>query len=259
MIRNTTSVMLESCRVSILVKVLPQRSTTHGETVCCAGVTALGDFKRLFPVRFRHLSDDASFKRWDWVDFKYRPPTSDRRVESCHVMEDSIQVTGRMPAKDRSFFLDRLVSPSVEAAHADGRSLALIRPRNTKFYCKKKKPEELEEERRTYADAARQGSFFDDQLKALVPSPYEFRFKFEDGAGPHDYANGDWEAHAMFFNGRRRWGNEQETLDWMFKTFNEEYPRKGMLFCVGNMTRRPQTWQLLGVLRVDDTGQPALL
>jgi hypothetical protein len=31
-----------------------------------------------------------------------------------------------------------------------------------------------------------------------------------------------------------------------------------MLFCVGNMAKRPQTWQLLGVLRVDDTGQPAL-
>jgi hypothetical protein len=97
-----------------------------------------------------------------------------------------------------------------------------------------------------------------EQLKALEPSPYEFRFKFEDDAGPHDYANGDWEAHAMYFNGCRREGSEQAALDWMSKKFNEEYPRKGMLFCVGNMAKRPQTWQLLGVLRVDDTGQPAL-
>lgn len=252
------SVTLQSCRVSILVKALPQRSATHGETVCCAGVTPGGEFKRLFPIRFRHLSDDASFGRWDWVDFKYRPPTSDRRKESCHVMEDSILVNGCMPPKDRPSFLNRLVSGSVKAAEANGQSLALIRPRNTQFYFKKKKPDELEEERRTYAEAARQGSFFDEQLKALEPSPYEFRFKFEDEAGPHDYANGDWEAHAMYFNGRRREGSEQAALDWMSKKFNEEYPRKGMLFCVGNMAKRPQTWQLLGVLRVDDTGQPAL-
>jgi hypothetical protein len=31
-----------------------------------------------------------------------------------------------------------------------------------------------------------------------------------------------------------------------------------MLFCVGNMAKRPHTWQLLGVLRVDDTRQDAL-
>jgi hypothetical protein len=253
------SVTLQSCRVSILVKALPQRSTAHGETVCCAGVTAHGEFKRLFPIRFRHLADEAAFKRWDWVDFKYRLPTSDRRTESCHVMEDSIQVNGSMPTKDRPAFLSRLVSPSVQAAYENGQSLALIRPRNTHFYFKKKKQDDLENERRIYAEAARQGSFFDERLKALEPSPFEFRFKFEDETGSHDYANGDWEAHAMYFNGRRREGSEQATLDWMTKTFDDEYPRKGMLFCVGNMAKRPQTWQLLGVLRVDDNLQPSFL
>lgn len=253
------SVTLQNCRVSILVKALPQRSATHGETVCCAGVTPYGEFKRLFPVRFRHLGEGASFKRWDWVDFKYRPPTSDRRSESCHVMEDSIIVDGSMPAKDRSAFLDPLVSDSVKDAAASGKSLALIRPRNTRFYYKAKADAELEAERKIYEQAASQGSFFDKQLAALEPSPFEFRFKFEDGSGPHDYANGDWEAHAMFFNGRRREGSDQATLDWMSATFNEQYAARGMLFCVGNMAKRPQTWQLLGVLRVDETNQPALL
>ena len=252
------SVTPQSCRVSILVKALPQRSATQGETVCCAGVTPNGEFKRLFPVRFRHLADEAAFKRWDWVDFKYRQPTSDRRSESCRVWEDSIVVNGEMPPKDRAPFLNRLVSASFKEAEAAGRSLALIRPRNTRFYFKPKKPGELEEERRTYADAARQESFFDERLKALEPSPYEFRFKFEDATGQHDCANGDWEAHAMFFNGLRREGSERATLEWMNATFNDEYPRKGMLFCLGNMAKRPQTWQLLGVLRVDDTGQLAL-
>lgn len=252
------SVTLLNCRASILVKALPQRSTNHGETVCCAGVTSEGEFKRLYPVRFRHLSDDASFKRWDWVDFKYRLPTSDRRRESCHVMEDSIRVDGKMPQKERAAFLNRLVSPSIKHAEDNGQSLALIRPQKTRFYYKKKKADQLDEERRTYADAARQDSFFDEQLKALEPSPFEFRFKFEDGTGPHDFANGDWEAHTMFFVGQRREGSEQAALDWMSKTFNEEYPRKGMLFCVGNMAKRPQTWQLLGVLRVDETPQATL-
>lgn len=252
------SVTLQSCRVSILVKALPQRSTAKGETVCCAGVTARGEFKRLYPVRFRHLSDESAFKRWDWVDFKYRSPTSDRRPESCHVMEDTIRVSGRMADRDRASFLNPLVSASVADASAAGKSLALIRPRNTHFYFKEKSDEQIEKERRTYAQAASQGEIFDKQLAALEPSPFEFRFKFEDGTGPHDYANGDWEAHAMFFFGRRREGSERAALEWMSITFNDEYPKKGMLFCVGNMAKRPHTWQLLGVLRVDDTGQGAL-
>lgn len=252
------SVTLQSCRVSILVKALPQRSAKHGETVCCAGVTPDGEFKRLFPIRFRHLSDDSSFKRWDWVSFKYRLPTRDRRTESCHVMEDTIRIEGKMPRKDRAPFLNRLVSGSAAAAAAEGKSLALVRPRNPRFYYKAKSPEQIEKERQTYAEAARQGSFFDAELKALEPSPYEFRFKFEDDAGAHDYANGDWEAHAMFFNGRRWEGSDQAALEWMSRTFNEEYRERGMLFCLGNVASRPQTWQLLGVLRVDDTGQQAL-
>jgi hypothetical protein len=45
----------------------------------CAGVTPNGGFKRLFPARFRHLSDHASSGRWDRVDVKCRP---DRRSPS---------------------------------------------------------------------------------------------------------------------------------------------------------------------------------
>ena len=62
----------------------------------------------------------------------------------------------------------------------------------------------------------------------------------------------------MFFHGRRRERNDSAALDWMSRIFNEDYPRKGMLFCAGNMASRPQTWMLLGVLRVDDTDQPEL-
>ena len=50
------SVTLQNCRVSILVKALPQRSANYGETVCCAGVTAHGEFKRLFNVLEKALT-----------------------------------------------------------------------------------------------------------------------------------------------------------------------------------------------------------
>jgi hypothetical protein len=33
--------------------------------------------------------------------------------------------------------------------------------------------------------------------------------------------------------------------------YNEEYPDKGMALALGTMAKRPKTWLLLGVLRLD--------
>jgi hypothetical protein len=58
----------------------------------------------------------------------------------------------------------------------------------------------------------------------------------------------------MFWRWKKIHG-EAETIRRMAKTYNEDYPSKGMVFALGNMAKRPQTWQLLGVLRLDDPRQ----
>jgi hypothetical protein len=52
--------------------------------------------------------------------------------------------------------------------------------------------------------------------------------------------------------------SETETLRRMAETFNEKYPAKGMAFALGNLAKRPQTRQLLGVLRLDEQKQDDL-
>jgi hypothetical protein len=79
-----------------------------------------------------------------------------------------------------------------------GQSLALVRPKNTRFSYRRKGAGELEREREAYRRAASQTSLLDKELAELDPSPFHFRFQFEDDAGKHNYENGDWEAHAMF-------------------------------------------------------------
>lgn len=138
-----------------------------------------------------------------------------------------------------------------------GHSLTLVQPRNTKFIAKPKTKSELDEEREAYRQAAKQGSIFDKELAELEPSPYDFRFRFEDDGGQHDYQNGDWETHVMFWKWRELYG-EVEALEKMSDVFNDEYPKKGMLFALGNQAKRPQTWQLLGVIRYDETQQAEL-
>ena len=244
-------------RVVVLVKALPQPSKLYGETVCCAGVTADRKWKRLFPIRFRHLRGRSGFARWDWVNFTYGRPKTDARVESCHVHEESISVDGALPARERGRLINPMILGSAEEAQRLGHSLAFIRPRNTRFLHKAKSATVIEAEREAFRLAARQTSMFDRELAELEPSPFDFRFKFDDASGRHDYQNGDWEAHAMFWRERNR-TSEEAALKWMDVTFNEEYPARGMVFAVGNQAKRPQTWQLLGVIRVDEIDQGEL-
>lgn len=252
------SVTPQECRVTILVKALPQPSKTHGETVCCAGMTARGEWKRLFPVRFRHLSGDSSFSRWDWVKYRYTRPSKDNRIESCRVHEESLVRDGKLTKIRQADFLNPHVLPSINEAVVRDQSLALIRPKNPRFRWRRKSLAEIQAEKQGFEKAAAQTSLFDRELAALEPTPFEFRFKFNDDTS-HDFRNGDWEAHAMFYNAQKKMGmSEKEALEWMDHKFNVEYPQKGMLFAVGNQAKRRHIWQLLGVLRVDDTQQSAL-
>ncbi|CEJ10724.1 hypothetical protein BN1110_01007 [bacterium YEK0313] len=241
-----------NCQVTILVKALPQPSKTYGETVCCAGITADRLWKRLYPIRFRHLTGKNSFKRWDRVQFHYTKPRRDKRTESCHVHEESIAILGSVPERERARLLDPLVVPSTAEAARRGHSLALIRPKSSRFLYKRKSDADLIAEREAYARAARQGSLFDKELASLEPTPYEFKFRFRDEEAEHTYTNGDWEAHAMFYNGRQQERSEAEVLQWMDTVFNDEYPQRGMAFAVGNQAKRPHVWQLLGVIRLDE-------
>lgn len=67
--------------------------------------------------------------------------------------------------------LGPLVSPSVSAAEAEGKSWALIRSRDTKFIYKAKKTDQINTERELYWRAARQGSLLNEELAEWKPSP----------------------------------------------------------------------------------------
>ncbi len=185
-------------------------------------------------------------------------PTADARRESRHVFEDTLSVEKTMPEGERGDFLAPLILESVKEARGKGDSLALIRPRESKFRFKAKTSGQIDEERRKNAAAARQQSLFDKELAEIDPSPYEFRLKFLDEDGWHDHRCEDWETTAAFWRLRQSHG-EEAALKHLDETYNRLYPERGMVLALGNMARRPQTWLLLGVVRLNHPDQPRLL
>jgi hypothetical protein len=242
----------------ILVKAWPQPSQKYGETVCCAGVTPQGEWRRLFPVRFRHLSGEAQFSRWDIVQYRPEKPRDDNRPESRRVDEQSLAFLHSMAPRAREGFFDPLFRDSVSAAADRGESLTLVRPASLKFRWKVKRASDVEEERERREHALRQGSLLDQELAAIEPCPYDLSLKFTDGSGKHEMACGDWETAAAFFNLRKKYGDEG-ALEHLRTTYEDRYFKDGVALALGTVKKRPQQWLLLGIIRLDETRQPLLV
>lgn len=242
----------------MLVKAVPQVGARHGETVCCAGVTAEGNWRRLFPIRFRRLSDDAKFERWQWLSYRGSVPSDDKRIESRRVHEESLEPGQKISIGERALFVNRITVASAKEAESKGQSLAVVRPEKFEFYYKKRSADDLESVRRSYADAARQTSFLDKELIAFEPPAFEFRVRYVDEGGKHDNECGDWETIAAFRNFSKNYG-ESEALKKLSETYNERYTSKGLVLALGNMKKRPQIWLMLGIIRADEVTQLSLL
>jgi hypothetical protein len=245
-------------KVVILVKALPHVGERHGETVCCAGVTLDGEWRRQYPIHFRRLRDNQ-FKRWQWIEYDWiAPGADDKRRESRRVQEDTIQVGEMMPEKERAPFLEPITTGSTAEAASKGMSLTLIRPAKIRFRWRPKTDEQIAAERIAYELAARQASFFDKELRALNPCPYAFHFDWTDADGmPHKATCDDWETAVTYYRREKAMGSAAALAD-MEKTFGEEYPAKGVAFAMGTHSRRAEQWLLVGVLRLDRVPQTSL-
>jgi hypothetical protein len=243
----------------ILVKASPQVGKRHGETVCCAGVNDKGEWVRLYPVSFRTLDQARQFRRWDRIRFRSKKPSDDPRPESLRVDHQSIEVIGELKPKERLSFLSRLEVSSINKAKAEGKSLALLRPRNLKFFIEKKTSDALKEEKKKFQALAAQADLFNSSpLIPYDPCPYNFKYGYTTDDGEREGTCQDWETDATFYNWNRHYG-EQKALEHMQRVFGEEYPKKGMVLAMGTHSLYPDTWLINGIIRLDEIKQMSLL
>lgn len=241
-----------------LIKAAPIISGKNGETVCCAGVDLYGNWLRLYPVSFRVLDEGKKFRRWDRVKFQWRKPTDDLRKESRHVNSQSLEIVGRIPDKEKSNFLNRLIVTSLNEQLEKQLSLALLKPEIESFKIKKKSVFELQEEQSKIDSFHKQPDMF--IPRPAVPQkacPYEFKYRYRTDDGIRNGTCQDWETEATFFKWRRLYG-EEETLKKMQKQFEEILPHRGLYFAMGTHSRWPDTWLINGLNQLKESGQDTL-
>ncbi|MGB0669874.1 MAG: hypothetical protein ACPGNT_00120 [Rhodospirillales bacterium] len=237
------------------MKALPHAGEKHGETVCCAGLTREGLWRRLFPVPFRRLKSDSKFQRWQRISYACRIPKDDNRSESRRIEQEGIKITGKIRPSERARFLTPRILPSVEEAARRGQSLTLIRPHDLRFIATKKSEEEIFKERENFRQAAIQKSFLDRELKELSPCPYKFHFKYKtEDNKRHSSLCDDWETTATFYR-RSKTMSDEQAIESMRQTYEIDFANAGVAFAMGTHSKYPKTWLLIGVIRLDEEKQ----
>jgi len=237
-------------RVVILVKAWPQPSLKYGETVCCAGVTLNGQWRRLFPIRFRHLEGPQKFKRWDIIEYLPHTPNDDNRAESRRVEEQSLKRLKSVPKHERASFLEGVIRRSIGEAAERNDSLALIRPDKIEFIAKRKSSEKIESEKAARSKRLLQRSLLDRELIDLEICEFRLSMRFAAGGTNHHMELGDWETAAAFFRFRKEKG-EAFALRHLKDTYENTYFNRGLALALGTVKKRPRQWLLLGVIRLD--------
>src|SRR5260370_1126800 len=93
--------MKERLKVLITVKTYPIPSAKYGELVCTAGVTANGEFIRLYPINFRDQPFSKQYQKYQWIEVEAEKHQGrDARKESYRPDCDTLVAIGEsIPTK----------------------------------------------------------------------------------------------------------------------------------------------------------------
>lgn len=252
-------------RVLVLCKTYPSPSRKYVETSCVAALRRSGGLVRLYPVPFRLISDDQQFKKWQWIEAEVRRSQDDRRPESHRIGIDTITCGDAISSADG--WRRRSEAIASEPVFSDfdlveterirtGKTLTLLRPAKiidleiTEVPC----ADWTDDEVRKLLQQQNQPGLFDDAdkvaLRTLRKLPYAFHYKYEcDGPdGPKVYRHKivDWEAGALFWNCKRRYGSAwQEPFR---AKLLDDLRSKDLQFLMGTIHRFPDKWLIVSLI-----------
>jgi hypothetical protein len=231
-------------RILITLRTYPVFSRKYLETVCTGGVTSGGLWRRLYPVPLRYLEPEKQYRTFDIVDLEVRPG-KDRRPESRVPVITTMRVVSSLKSwTQRRDWIERTAFSSLEEMIAAGRSLAPVRVREViEFIAEPGSPEWNPSQ----LDQLRQQNLFEER-KPLAKIPYDFRFRWIDGAGK------EYNSHVIAWEFGETW-----------RTYSEIYPdpvakmrdkwmndlcssiKRDLLFFLGNDNRFRDQFYLCGI------------
>ena len=122
--------------ITVVTRTYPECSKKYGCLVCTAGISAEGQWRRLYPIPwalFWGKDTKGSFGKWDVISVPTRKAVKDRRPESYEVdaaaIQQNLKVEGRLAGWDeRRKLLEPFLDPNLEGLKGGDRSLGFVKP-----------------------------------------------------------------------------------------------------------------------------------
>jgi hypothetical protein len=206
-------------KLLITIKTYPVPSKKYEEVVCTAGITAEGDFIRLFPIDFRSIPYDSQFKKYQWVDVIAEKNTRDNRPESYRPQKivpvgnpiDS-KTYGKSHWQERSKIV--LAKPihtmcELNSISQSSISLGLVKPRKVCDFTWEETEREWEE---WQLAIMRSVNLFGPSRRPLNKIPYKFSYYYfcqEAQCKGHHQMIEDWEVGALYRNMVEKYTDEK--------------------------------------------------
>ena len=248
------SAAYEDKRVLITVRTYPTPARKGVEVSCSAGITAEGEWIRLFPIPYRFLAYDKRFRKYQWVTLRARR-SSDPRQESFEVDIDSIHIEGeRLPTRKKWLERKRIILPlaSPSLCHlqrqraANGQTLGIFKPREIhRFVVKADAADWTPHEKSKLI----QHTLFNQPAEPLEKIPYKFLYRFrcdDKSCNGHFLSCVDWELGQAYRSWRDKYGQHWESK--LRDRFEHDMIAKyDTHFYVGNMRVHPDAWIIVGL------------
>jgi hypothetical protein len=246
----------ETKRVLIVVRTYPTPAKKGVEVSCTAAITPEGEWRRLFPVPYRFLTQDRRFRKYQWIDVAITK-ASDPRPESYKIQGESIKiVSDPLPTtkdwKARKEYVYPLRARSLcslqNERDAKGHpTLGFFRPKEIRRLVFK--PESPTWDPAQLA-ILRQGDLFEEGPQAeLEKVPYSFKYEFscdEPECTGHSLSCTDWEMGESWRKWKSDYGDEWESK------FRQRYEiemieKNDTHFYVGTVHQHPGSWIIVGL------------
>lgn len=243
--------------VLVTVKAAPNPSTTHGETVCVAGVTREDGWLRLHPVPFRDLPRDKQFQKYQWIALDLIKHRGDTRPESYRP-DLATLVPGEI-ISSRNDWAERrkLMTPNVSTSMCEiqrqqsenGKSLGMFKPAEVLDLI-------IEDEDATWSHRKQeiigQQFFFSDRKKRLEKIPMRFLYKYrcnDPRCNGHTQSIVDWEISQLYRRLTRQHSDKERIKELIRNKFFDELcgESKDTHFFVGNTAAWRNGFLVLGV------------
>ena len=237
-------------KILVLVKTYPNLSQKYVETVCAAGITDKGEWRRLYPIPFRKLPFEKRFKKFDWIEVDTQKNDKEklRRSESHKINPDSIKILRNLGTgqnrdwAERNKILLPLAKKSLEELEElkDSKriTLGLVKPKELIDFTLTP----LEECRDWEKDLIEgtQQTLFGEYKTPLDKIPWKFSYVFkcdDSKCNGHSLMCEDWELLESW----RSWKNTYKTDELLWQKFKQKYfdwmKNRNLHFIIGTESR----------------------